>query len=897
MATKSLLLPVLLPGGEECARCAEDLTARLLEVPGVRAAEVDRGEGRIVLTYDGSQVSPEAIERAAVAAGAALVQHVTHENLVLRGMDCPDCALKVERVVSGLPGVLHASVSFAAARLAVAYDSRHASRAAILRAVGRLGYRVEEAQGPTQSGVFHLSGMDCADCARKVERAIMALPGARSAGVNFMTGRAHVSYDPAALSLDRVARAVREAGYEVRVEGNPTHDPEIPAFWEKNARLLLTVLSGIAAAGGFLAQVGGAPEAVAGSLYLAAILAGGIYVVRSAWVALRTRLTTDINFLMVIAVIGALAIREWAEAASVVFLFSVAELLESYTMDRTRNAIRELMRLAPEQAVVRRDGQELTLPVQEIRPGEVMVIRPGERVALDGTVVSGFSSVNEAPITGEPLPAEKSVGDDVYSGSINGRGALEVLINKEYADTTLARVIRLVEEAQAQKARSEQFVDRFARVYTPAVILLAVLLAAVPPLAFGASFDVWFYRALALLIISCPCALVISTPVSVVSAISAAARSGVLVKGGAHLEEIGRVRVVAFDKTGTLTQGAPEILEIVPLDGRSPEQVLSLAAAVESRSEHALAEAILRKAYFEGVRWPKLSDFESITGQGARARIDGEVCYVGRPGLFERIGVPVDGVRERIAAEQARGRTVLLLGTETELVGLILAADRPRAAARDAIRALKALGVEHTVMLTGDNAGTAAAVAREIGVDEYRAELLPQQKVEAVHDLLRRYGRTAMVGDGVNDAPALAAATVGIAMGAMGTDVALETADAALMSDDLSRIPYVLGLSRRTVRIIRQNIAFAVAVKAAFVAATFLGAITLWLAVLADTGTSLIVTANGLRLLRAARRLPSGRARAGHAAPADEACACGGECAMAAPACHEHAERAAPRSA
>ena len=854
MATKSLLLPVLLPGGEECARCVERLKARLLALAGVRAVEVDTRAGALVVTYDAALVSPERLEQEATAAGAEVAENLCHETLVLRGMDCPDCAVKVERVVGAVPGVAHAGVSFASSRLAVEYDSRRASHTAIARAVTGLGYRVEEAQGPIQTGRLQVGGMDCADCAVKIERVVRALPGTRAADVNFTAGRMDVRYDPAILSLDQVARTVREAGYEVRVEGSPTHNPEMPAFWEKNRRLVLTTFSGVAVLAGFLADAFGAGENVVRTLYAVAILAGGYHVARSALVALRTRLTTDINFLITIAVIGAIAIGEWTEAASVMFLFSVAELLESYSMDRTRNAIRELMRLAPDQATVRREGQELTLPVQEIRVGEVMVVKPGERLAMDGTVVSGTSLVNEAPITGEPLPVEKTIGDDVFGGSINARGALEILISKEYEDTTIARVIHLVERAQAQKARSEQFVDRFARYYTPAVIGLAILIAVVPPLLFAQPFDAWFYRALALLIISCPCALVISTPVSIVSAIASAARSGVLIKGGAYLEEIGQVRVVAFDKTGTLTQGAAEVLDVVPLDGATPEQVLATAAAIEARSEHALAEAILRKAYWDGLRWPEPSEFESITGQGARARVDGEVYLIGRPRLFEQAGVSLESVRERIETEQSQGRTVLLLGTETRLVGLIVAADRPRTAARDAVRALKRIGVEHTVMLTGDNAGTAAAVARELGIDEYRAELLPQQKVDAVHDLTARYGHVAMVGDGVNDAPALAAASVGIAMGAAGTDVALETADVALMSDDLSRLPIAVGLGRRTLRVIRQNIAFAIVVKVVFVLLTFLGHITLWLAVLADMGTSLLVTANSLRLLGGAHR-------------------------------------------
>lgn len=853
MATKSLLLPVLLPGGEDCARCVADLTTSVLAIPGVRAAEVDRQAGQLVLTYDSASTDADRVEAAAQAAGAAIAEHRLHEKLTVRGMDCPDCAEKVQRAVSALPGVEHADVHFTTSRLAVAYDARHTSHAAIVRAIARIGYQVDEPGGPVQTGTLQVGGMDCAECALKIERAVMRMPGAQAADVNFTLGRVQVRYDPSILSLDRVARTVREVGYQVRVDGSPSHEPETPGFWEKNARLRLLLLSGAALAAALLLQFLQGPAGAFKALFAVAILAGGVPVARGAWLALRTRLVTDMNFLMTIAVIGALAIGQWSEAAAVVFLFSAAELLESYSMDRTRGAIRELMNLAPQQAVVRRQGAEVTIPVHEIKPGEVMVVKPGERLAMDGTVVSGTSAVNEAPITGEPLPVEKTVGSDVYGGSINTRGALEVLVSKEYEDTTLARVIHLVEEAQAQKARSEQFVDRFARVYTPAVIVLAVLVAVLPSVVFGASFGTWFYRGLALLIIACPCALVISTPVSIVSAIASAARAGVLVKGGVFLEEVGRVRAVAFDKTGTLTQGAAEVVDVVPLNGQAPREVLALAAAIETRSEHALGEAILRKAYFEGVHWPEPAEFQSLTGQGARARLDGEVYYVGRPSLFEQIGVSIEPIRGRIEQEQALGRTVLLLGTDRKLVGLILAADQPRSAARDAVAALKKAGVERTIMLTGDNAGTAAAIAAAVGVDEFRAELLPQQKVEVVHELLAHYGKVAMVGDGVNDAPALAAASVGVAMGAAGTDVALETADVALMADDLSRIPLVVSLSRQTLAIIRQNILFSIIIKLAFIALNFAGLATLWMAVLADTGTSLIVTTNSLRLLRAGR--------------------------------------------
>ncbi|HEX7243577.1 MAG TPA: heavy metal translocating P-type ATPase, partial [Longimicrobiaceae bacterium] len=493
--------------------------------------------------------------------------------------------------------------------------------------------------------------------------------------------------------------------------------------------------------------------------------------------------------------------------------------------------------------------------------GETVVVRPGEKIPVDGTVLTGRSGVDQAPITGESMPVDKEPGAEVFAGSLNGEGALEVRSSKPASDTTLARIIHAVEEAQASRAPSQAFVDRFARVYTPAVVALALLVLVVPPLAGWGSWDTWIYRALALLVVACPCALVISTPVTIVSALAGGARRGILIKGGLHLENAGRVRVVALDKTGTLTEGRPEVVEVVPLDGENPAEVVALAAAAEARSQHPLAQAVLRHAEENGVAFRPAADVQAVTGKGLRARVGGETVHLGNERLFAELGVLDAAARAALEAQAAGGRTAVLVGTAAaeggpvRVRGIIGIADRVRPGAADALRALHRAGISRVVMLTGDNQGTARAVAASLGgpgagVDEFRAELLPEDKTAAVEELRRAHGAVLFVGDGVNDAPALAAADVGVAMGAGGTDVALETADIALMADDLSRLATTIRLARKAERIIRANIAFSLLTKAVFVVLAVMGYATLWMAVAADMGASLLVVMNGLRALR-----------------------------------------------
>jgi Cd2+/Zn2+-exporting ATPase len=653
-----------------------------------------------------------------------------------------------------------------------------------------------------------------------------------------------VKYDAARLTTSAMVDAVGQTGMRMWLE----HDEPTVSGADVQWRWRLVVACAAFIAIG-LAWSSAGRDAVAAACYTAAAVAGGVFPARRAVTAIRTR-TLDINTLMVIAVAGALVLGDWLEAASVVLLFAIAQWLELRTLERARQAIRALIDLSPREALVRRDGFERRLPVDGIRVGDEIVVRPGDKVPLDGAVVAGHSDVNEAPLTGESVPVDKAPGDEVYAGTINGHGALDVRVTRLVRDTRLARVIHLVETAQASRAPVQTFVDRFARLYTPAVIVLALVVALGPPLLAGADAATWIYRALVLLVISCPCALVISTPVSIVSALSAAARNGVLVKGGAHLERLAAVRVVAFDKTGTLTRGELLVTDVVPFGAASAMDVLRLAAAVEARSAHPVARAIVARAKEAGLDVPLSTGFDSTPGMGAEADVGGVRIAVGNERLFAARGA-VQPPSADLARAVEEGKSVVLVAADGTIAGALALADRPRDTAREAIGLLREQGVRRIVMLTGDHRRSARRVADALGVDEHHAELLPEQKHDLVRSLRDRHGVLMMVGDGINDAPALAAADVGIAMGAAGSDAALETADVALMSDELLRLPYAMRLARATLRNIRMNVAISLTLKAAFLVLAVAGSATLWMAVLADTGASVIVVANALRLLRA----------------------------------------------
>lgn len=689
---------------------------------------------------------------------------------------------------------------------------------------------------------YRLRGLTCADCAAKIERHVQELPGIKEAKLNFAAAKLTIV---GAIPDDELQKEIKKIE-DVTI--HPVGAPESTvrkSFWESNRKAITTGISLVALVIGLLLQEN---DFLSKTFLLLSILIGGHSMMLKG-IRNLLRLSFDMFVLMTVAVIGALFIGEWKEAAVVVFLFAVSEMLESYSMEKARQSIRSLMEIAPKEATVIRNGKEIRLPVEELVVGDVILVKPGEKIAIDGEIIEGTSSINEAAITGESMPVEKNVGDPVYAGTLNQQGAIRVRVTKLVEDTTIAKIIHLVEEAQNERAPSQAFVDRFAKYYTPVVMALAIAIAIVPPL-FGGDWERWIYQGLALLVVACPCALVVSTPVAIVSAIGRAAKSGVLIKGGVYLEEAGNLKAIAFDKTGTLTKGEPAVTDIEALNGKSEAEILEIAARLEKLSEHPLAKAIVKRAVESKITPQPAEEFSAITGKGASGKIDGETYYIGNPRLFEELHDNIDSVKERISSLQQQGKTVMILGTKDKILGLIAVADQVREQSVQAVAELKKAGIAKTIMLTGDNNQTAAAIAKLVGVDEYYGELLPQDKLAKIKELREKYGKVAMIGDGVNDAPALASATVGIAMGGAGTDTALETADIALMADDLSKLPFTIRLGRNAVRVIKQNISFALVTKLIAVLLAFPGWLTLWLAILADMGATILVTLNGIRLLR-----------------------------------------------
>jgi Cd2+/Zn2+-exporting ATPase len=793
------------------------------------------------MNKDGKRVLPVLSGQPAVEAPQATAPQGAVCELRVGGMDCPSCADDIKRSLSKLEGIEDVRVDVVGGKVRVSYAEGKLARGDIAGAIRRVGYKVED--GDARRAVFTVEGMDCADEVRLIEDKLGRLPGVTDLQFDLMRRRLVVE---GAVTSAEVQRAIKETGMTALPEGEEARPL---TFWERRGRLVTTASSGVLLALGVALEWEGAGGRVTVPLLAASAVVGGWFIAPRGFRAARN-LSLDMNFLMSVAAVGAAAIGEWGEGASAMFLFAVAQLLESYSMDRARHAIKTLMDLSPTEATVRRGGGEQVVPVSEVNVGETIVVRPGQKIPLDGEVVAGRSAVNQAPITGESIPVDKEPGAEVFAGSINEQGALDVRVTKHVEDTTLARIIHAVEEAQATRAPSQTIVDRFSRVYTPAVVALAVLVFVFPPLLGLGDWGTWFYRALAMLVIACPCALVISTPVSIVSGLAGAARGGVLIKGGAHLEHAGAVSVVAFDKTGTLTEGKPSVTDVLPLGGFDEAGVLRLAAAVEQGSEHPLARAVLAEARARAVTPPASTDFEAMPGRGVRASVEGRVVYLGNERLCREMGTCTPEAEEALRRFEREGKTATLLATEDGPVGVIAIADEVRPEARAAISELRAVGVRKIFMLTGDNGGTARAVAERLGVDEVCAELMPEDKVRIVRELEASGERVAFVGDGVNDAPALAAATVGLAMGAAGTDVALETADIALMGDDLSRLPFAVRLSRTTLRIIKQNIWFSIGVKGVFLVLALVGWATLWMAVASDMGASLLVIVNGLRALR-----------------------------------------------
>ena len=707
-----------------------------------------------------------------------------------------------------------------------------------------------------KQSVFVISNMDCPTEEALIRKRLGLVPGIGELSFNLMTRRLTVMHtlDDEQAILDALREIGMKSGTEQQCQPGSCSTCEVESPVVSRRTWLLMALSGTAAiAAEVVAWCGASEQSVAViALALLSIATGGLSTLKKGWIALKN-FTMNMNFLMSVAVIGAIAIGEWPEAAVVIFLFALAELIESLSMERAKNAIKGLMAMTPETATVQLDsGEWEEMAAADVRVGQTVRVKPGGRIPLDGMVTAGGSSVNQAPITGESMPVVKAAGDPVFAGTLNERGMLEFRVTANKGNTTLDRIIHTVQEAQGQRAPTQRFVDQFALYYTPAVVVFAVLVAVVPPLLFGTEFEPWFYKALVMLVIACPCALVISTPVTVVSGLAAAARQGILIKGGVHLENGRLIKAVALDKTGTLTHGRPIVTDMIPLVELSSDRLLQLAASVDAHSEHPIAAAIV-SAWQDGGKTERallpIASFESITGRGAKAVVEGQLYYVGNHRQVEELGICGVHVEEVLHRLEKAGKTAVVLATATEPLCIIGVADTVREHSAEAIRQLHALGVK-SVMLTGDNQTTASVIAAQVGIDDARGNLLPEDKLVAIDELVSRYGKVGMVGDGINDAPALAKSSIGFAMGSAGTDTAIETADVALMDDDLRKVPHFIKLSRDTSWVLKQNITLAIGIKAIFFGLALTGKATLWMAVFADMGASMIVVFNGMRLLK-----------------------------------------------
>ena len=688
---------------------------------------------------------------------------------------------------------------------------------------------------------FRLENLSCANCAMKFENNIKNIASVEDAKVNFGASKVSVVGN---VSVEDIEKAGAFDGIKVVPIKQP-QQKKVPFY--KRKENVLTAISFVFLVIGITASfVYEESNPVAISLFIMSMAVGGFDLFKGGLVNL-SRFYFDMKTLMTIAIIGAAIIGEWREGAVVVFLFAVSEALEAYSMNKARQSISQLMDIAPPTATIRREGKLVEVDTEFIQINDVLIVKPGQKIAMDGIVLKGTSAVNQASITGESVPAMKVIGDEVFAGTLNEEGSLEVQVTKRVEDTTIAKIIHLVEEAQAEKAPSQKFVDKFAKYYTPAIIVIAFFVAIVPPILLGADWQMWIYQGLAVLVVGCPCALVVSTPVAIVTAIGNAAKQGVLIKGGIHLEEIGRLQAIAFDKTGTLTKGYPEVTHV---ESESNNDFIQKVMSIETYSQHPLAQAIVNHGAKEQVYAVEVDEFQSVTGKGAIGDIDGKKWSVGSVSwILSLSDVPAE-VINRVELLQSEGNTVILAAEDGVYKGFIAVADPIRSTSSKVLRDLKDAGIRHTVMLTGDHERTANAIAAKLGMTDVEAGLMPEQKLTAIKKLKEKYGAVAMVGDGVNDAPALAASTVGIAMGGAGTDAALETADVALMADDLEKLPYTIRLSRKALHIIKENIIFALGLKIVALLLIIPGWLTLWIAIFADMGATLLVVLNSLRLLK-----------------------------------------------
>lgn len=695
---------------------------------------------------------------------------------------------------------------------------------------------------------YRVEGLSCPDCSAKFEKNVKELPEVTDAKVSFSVGKISVVGDVSIEEIEKAGafeklRIIDES--VVKTNNEDIKRNKIIENWPLIVSLILIISAFIYQS--FYGET--APVTI--GLYVTAILIGGFSLFKEGITDLL-KLNFSMQALMTIAIIGASIIGQWSEGSIVVILFAVSEALEKFSMDKARQSIRSLMDIAPKEALVIRDGVEELIHVNEIKVNDIMIIKPGQKIAMDGVIVTGRSSVNQAAITGESVPIEKKVDDEVFAGTLNEEGLLEVKVTKLVTDSTIAKIIHLVEEAQDERAPAQAFVDKFAKYYTPAIMLIALLVVVIPPLFFNGDWNTWLYQGLSLLVVGCPCSLVISTPVSIVSAISNAAKNGVLIKGGIYLEEVGGLQAIAFDKTGTLTEGEPVVTDYISVNTSKESDNFMKIAALEAYSQHPLASAILKELSHKklSIDHINIDNFTSITGKGVQADIDGVTYLIGSSKLFNTELNQSESLKAQYELLQKEGKTAMIFGTSTEILAIIAVADKLRETSQSVITQLHQAGIKHTIMLTGDNQHTAQAIGQEVGVTDIKGDLMPQDKLDYIKSLKNDYLKVAMIGDGVNDAPALAAASVGISMGGTGTDTALETADIALMGDDLEKLPFLIRLSRKTLSIIKQNITLSLVLKLLALLLIIPGWLTLWLAIVADMGATIFVTLNGLRLMK-----------------------------------------------
>ena len=794
----SLETEVVLPGLDEDDACLQRLVERLRDHKGI--AQVHLHEQKLCLHYDPNLISVEHLQKLGKEAGAEILKRYDHRLLAITDLPQGANASHIESALKKLPGVTHVGVSYAAQTMKVEFDTTRTRLSDILSGARKLGYRVSDKE-------------------------------------------AHAGHD-------------HDHDHDHKESGDPhaghSHGPVDPnaSWFVRHRAVLLSVLCGVLGLVAYLGQTRfQLASSAATGLYVAAYLAGAYELVRHTLPTIL-RGKFDVEFLMLVAALGAAALGQWPEGTLLLFLFSIGHALEEYAMDRARKAIEALGSVTPKVARVRRDGQELEVNVSELKVGDLALVRPGDRIAVEGSISKGSSSVDQSPITGESVPVEKNPGDSVFAGSINGDGSLEVEVKKLAEDTTMARVIKMVAEAQTQKSPTQTFTDKFERILVPSVLVVVVIAAVAPPLLGWLPWKVAISRALSTLVGASPCALALATPSAVLAGIAQAARNGVLIKGGVHLENLGLLSAIALDKTGTITRGKPEVTDVFPHEGFSEQELLRLAGSVEVRSSHPLAQAVVARARKEKLELAAAGDLKNLQGRGVESEVEGKRIRIGNRKMFEEAGIPLTPeLEDKLNGLSESGKPIMIVGVDDQVAGILGLADQIRSETPSALESLRKAGIESLIMLTGDNARVAKNIAQVAGVTEVKADLLPEQKVEAIQGLLRKYGMVAMVGDGVNDAPALANATVGIAMGSGGTDVALETADVALMADDLSKLPFAVALSRQSRAIIRQNLFVSLAVIGLLIPATLFGFTGIGLAVFFHEGSTLLVVFNALRLL------------------------------------------------